>query len=129
MTDTYKLIVAGSRECTNFDVVAQAYQSFRSLHDWRIDFAARGIEIVSGGARGVDALGETIAEGEGHGLKRFPADWDKHGKAAGFIRNREMAEYADGLCAVWDLKSRGTKNMIEEAMARNLDIYIHPIRA
>ena len=41
-------------------------------------------------------------------------DWNKHGKAAGPIRNRQMAEYADCLIAVWDGKSRGTKNMIDE---------------
>lgn len=57
-------------------------------------------------------------------LKIFPADWDKYGRRAGPIRNREMAEYADALLAYWDGKSRGTKNMIEEARARGLKVSI-----
>ena len=36
-----------------------------------------------------------------------------HDKAAGPIRNRQMAEYADYLIAFWDGESRGTRNMIE----------------
>lgn len=47
-------------------------------------------------------------------VKRFPADWDRHGRAAGPIRNCQMAQYADALIAIWDGKSRGTKNMIDE---------------
>jgi hypothetical protein len=45
----------------------------------------------------------------------FPAKWDKYGKAAGPLRNREMAAYADALILVWDGKSRGSANMLAEA--------------
>jgi hypothetical protein len=58
----------------------------------------------------------------------FPADWDLHGKAAGPIRNREMAEYADELLALWDGKSRGTKNMIEEMIKAGKPVHIYPIK-
>ena len=51
---------------------------------------------------------------------RFPADWDKYGKAAGYKRNGEMARNADALIAFWDGKSRGTKHMID--LAKKYDL-------
>jgi hypothetical protein len=73
---------------------------------------SRATEIVHGGARGVDAVAHDLFEGV-LPVRVFPPDWKAFGKAAGPIRNREMAAYADVMLAVWDGKSRGTKNMIE----------------
>jgi len=81
-------------------------------------------EVVSGCATGVDSIGERWARANGIPIRRFPADWSQHGKAAGPIRNRQMAEYADALIAFWDRKSKGTKNMIETANRNNLKVYI-----
>ena len=81
-------------------------------------------EVVCGGATGADECGRQWALTEDIPVKMFQADWAKHGKAAGPIRNREMAEYADRLVAFWDGKSRGTKNMIDEAKKRGLDIVV-----
>ncbi len=55
-------------------------------------------------------------------IVKFPADWDKHGKAAGPIRNKQMAEYADALLLIWDGNSRGSMNMKKEAEKANLQI-------
>jgi len=82
-------------------------------------------EIVSGGASGVDGLGEAWATSNNIPIQRFPAQWKKHGRAAGPIRNREMAEYAEALVAIWDGKSKGTKSMIGEARKRDLVVHIH----
>jgi hypothetical protein len=57
-------------------------------------------------------------------LKIFPAQWSIYGKGAGYIRNREMAQYADALIAFWDGKSKGTKNMIDEAKKQGLIIKV-----
>src|SRR5690606_6698690 len=73
------------------------------------------VEIVSGGARGADLLGEAYAKEHNYPLKKFPAKWGVHGKAAGPIRNQEMAEYSNALIAFWDEKSKGTKSMIDLA--------------
>jgi len=73
------------------------------------------IEIVSGGAKGADQLGEQYAKENNYNLRIFPADWDKYGKKAGYIRNEEMAKYADACVCFWDGKSKGTKMMIELA--------------
>ena len=85
-----KVIIAGSRTITDHMFAEDAMGAFIKEH-------GKITEIVSGGARGADQLGEELAHFYMIPLKRFPADWDAHGKAAGPIRNRQMAEYADGL--------------------------------
>jgi len=71
-----------------------------------------------------DGLAEEWARENGIPIKRFPADWDKHGKAAGPIRNRAMAEYADALLAVWDGESKGTANMILEMHRMGKPVFV-----
>lgn len=71
------------------------------------------LEIVSGGAKGIDSCAKEFAMEHGLGYKEFPADWDKHGKAAGPIRNREMADYADALLLIWTGMSKGSMNMLK----------------
>jgi hypothetical protein len=51
--------------------------------------------IVSGHASGADTFGETCAKKLNLKLKVFPADWNKYGKRAGYIRNYEMGKYTD----------------------------------
>lgn len=85
-------------------------------------------EIVSGCGPGVDLIGESLCsvlEGKPN-IKRFPAQWTVHGKSAGPIRNKEMAEYADALVIVWDGASRGSRNMLE--CAGNAEIGIFEVR-
>jgi len=82
-------------------------------------------EVISGGARGIDQAGEEWAYWSGERpVKKFPADWDKHGKSAGYIRNKEMAEYADELLAIWDGHSKGTLNMITEMQKLDKPVHI-----
>ena len=66
-------------------------------------------------------MGERFAGEYGLKLKVFPADWNKHGRAAGPIRNRDMAEYAD--CLVAFEGGRGTQNMIKTAKELGLKVY------
>lgn len=77
------------------------------------------LEIVSGGARGADSLGEFYAEERGYLIKQFIPDWEI-GKQAGYLRNLEMAKYADALVAFHDGKSKGTQHMIDLAKKENL---------
>jgi hypothetical protein len=97
-----KCIIAGSRTIADYATVEKA------IKDSKYDIT----EVVSGTARGVDKLGELWAENNNIPIKRFPANWDVYGNAAGPIRNRQMAEYADCAVVVWDGSSRGSKHMI-----------------
>lgn len=112
---TVKVIIAGVRTGVPQQTVLDAVS--------KSGFAIS--EVVSGGATGVDAQGETWAQSQNIPVKRFPADWAKHGKAAGPIRNGQMADYAEALIAIWDGQSRGTKNMIEQARKKGLRVYVH----
>lgn len=112
-----KTIIAGGRDGV------KDWHLFEALEqvDWKIT------EVVSGGAKGADALGEWYAACELLPLKRFEADWDRFGKSAGPKRNMEMAKYADALIALWDGKSKGTANMIAVATKLNLKVLVYRI--
>lgn len=113
-----KVIIAGGRNFTDYDLLYRKCNNILLHQDWSL------LEIVSGTANGADALGERYAKVNDVPIKRFPADWDNNGKAAGVIRNKQMAEYAEGLIAFWDGKSRGTKHMIDTATKLGLKVKI-----
>lgn len=113
-----KVIIAGSRTITDARLVEDAIR----LSGFDIT------EVVCGCAEGVDKLGEAWAVYNQIPVARFPADWGKHGKAAGPIRNEQMAEYADALVCVWDGVSRGSLNMIRCAHRAGIPTYASVIR-
>jgi predicted Rossmann fold nucleotide-binding protein DprA/Smf involved in DNA uptake len=65
-------------------------------------------EIVSGGAKGVDQCAAAYAKKNKLKLTEFLPEYEKYGKAAPLVRNRQIAEYADKILAFWDGKSKGT---------------------
>lgn len=105
-----RLIIAGSRDLD--------FALIDLKHILMEDYGLEIDEIVSGGARGIDSLGEQLANWAGIQLVRFPADWEKFGKGAGLARNIQMADYADELLAIWDGQSRGTRHMIDMMLDR-----------
>ena len=113
-----KLIIAGSRSIADLKTIRKA------VHKSNISIKSIQ-EVVSGTAKGADILGEWFAIRFKINIKRFPPDWDKHGKSAGYIRNAEMAKYADALLAVWDGSSKGTKHMINLMERENKPVFIY----
>jgi hypothetical protein len=109
-----RVIIAGGRDYHNYDTVLEA------IKESQFNITT----VVSGGAAGVDAMGEKYAEDMNLRLNVYNADWATHGRAAGPIRNRKMSENADALIAIWDGKSRGTRNMIETATKRGLLVFV-----
>lgn len=113
-----KTIIAGSRSITDYNVVKKVIkQSKFSI-----------TEVVSGTAFGVDRQGERFGHENKIPIKRFPAEWGEYGKSAGYIRNAEMAKYADALIAIWDGESRGTKHMIDLARSKGLKTYVKVVK-
>jgi len=112
-----KVVIAGSRNIRNYQTVKDIVEDS--------DFDVT--EVVSGNARGVDTLGEDWAEYHDIPVETFPVtddDWDELGPKAGPLRNKEMAEYADALIAIWNGASPGTRSMIEKAHEEGLDVDI-----
>jgi hypothetical protein len=110
-----KVIIAGSREITNYQVVLEA-------------IAESGFEItevVCGMARGIDLLGKRWADENGIPVKPFPAKWEKYGRThAGRLRNTDMKYYADALIAIHDGESTGTKDMIGKMERAGKPVYV-----
>ena len=113
-----RTIIAGSRGITDPNVV------FTAIALAMVDGIVPSV-IISGGARGVDALGEQWAMSAGIPVEVYPAEWGKYGNKAGTMRNVHMGNIATALIAVWDGKSPGTKHMIDFARRHNLKVYVH----
>jgi predicted Rossmann fold nucleotide-binding protein DprA/Smf involved in DNA uptake len=119
-----KLIIAGSRD---IDLLLEELDDI--LEELGVPLE-EVTELVSGGAAGIDSLGEHWAECRPDHLKvtRFMPDWDAYGRAAGPIRNKLMAEYAD--IAVIIMKkggSRGSLNMTSQMMNLNKKVYVKEV--
>lgn len=114
-----KCIIAGSRAINQMVVLEAAIEASGFDKDGGIT------QVVSGGAKGVDALGEEWAYKNHRQLIVFPADWDTYGRTAGIRRNISMAAYADACIAIWDGSSTGTKHMIMEANRQGLKLFVY----
>ncbi len=115
-----RVIVAGCRYFDNYEFIKTSLDIL--LKDFPVT------QIICGMAKGVDLCGKRYAEERDLIVAEFPADWDRHKKAAGAIRNREMANHAVKLIAFWDEKSTGTKNMIDtmKKMGKEVEVVIIP---
>ena len=114
--DRFDVIIAGSRGFNNYALLKQRCD--------RLFFRHIPTAIISGAARGADTLGERYAKERGFPVKQFPAQWDRYGKRAGYLRNEEMLTAADGLVAAWNGQSKGTAHMIRIAREKGIPVRI-----
>ncbi len=82
-------------------------------------------EIVSGGARGVDASAREYALRHRLKLTEYLPEYGKYGRAAPLKRNITIIENADLVVAFWDGASRGTKYVIDNCKKRKIPVEIH----
>ena len=82
-------------------------------------------EIISGGARGVDASAREYALEHGLKLTEYLPEYDKYGRGAPLKRNITIIENADLVLAFWDGSSRGTKYVIDNCKKRNVPVQIY----
>ena len=105
------ILIAGTRTFNDYELLRKEVDSF--IEEITAPVLPVLIRILSGGASGADALGERYAKQRKHILKVMPADWNKYGRAAGPLRNKQMGDRADACIVFWDGISRGTKNVID----------------
>lgn len=115
----YKVIIAGGRDFNDYNLLKDKVNKI--LKEKRL---THNIVIVSGCARGADTLALRYASENVLNVEEYPADWEKYGKKAGYLRNAQMAEVSDALIAFWDGESKGTKHMIDLATEKGLDIRV-----
>lgn len=77
-------------------------------------------DIVCGMARGADTFGKRIGESLGLNVLKYPAEWDRYGKSAGYKRNVQMAEVAD-ICILFP-GGKGTEHMKNIATSKGLKV-------
>lgn len=112
-----RTIIAGSRSITDMELLLKTIK----------EADQNGLTITTilcGGANGVDTLGREWAKKHNIPIEYYPANWDKHGKRAGYVRNQEMVHNAEALIAIWDGKSKGTEHTIDLAQKANLKTYL-----
>lgn len=117
MTTETKIIIAGGRDFSNYELLKTTVLEIAEQFD--------NCTVVSGGAKGADALAIKFANEVCTNLYVFPAKWNTHGMSAGYVRNREMADFSDVLIAFWDGKSKGTGHMIQTMKSRNKPVFVY----
>lgn len=103
-----KLLIAGSRGIDKVTAMRAIERAYWLLPGFSPD------TLITGDARGVDTYGQEWwlnALGGEDTIEHYPAEWDRLGKRAGFVRNETMAQEADQAILVWDGESRGTADM------------------
>ena len=114
-----KIIIAGSRTIINMNLLIKAIK----LSSFEITSSD---EIISGGARGIDSLGEKYAKQHNIKLTIFKPNWNKYGIKGGVIRNTQMSRYAD--CAiVVHCGSKGSIDMINKMKKLNKPVFEYKI--
>ena len=107
----------------------------RTFADWKlirdlIDSLPDDTIVVHGAARGADLIAGACAKQRGLEVHEHPAEWDRFGKRAGFLRNAEMLEkerpvyvYAfTGNLAT----SKGTRDMVRRAREAGVPVEVLP---
>lgn len=115
-----RIIIAGGRDFDDYDRLC----AFMDQYCLDNDLGPDNTDFISGEARGADSMGKQWALSRGYKVQLHPADWNLHGKSAGYIRNKQMADEATALVAFWDGSSKGTGNMIWVATKVGLKVHI-----
>lgn len=114
------ILACGSRDYANEVAV------YSTLAQCLAEYPRGGFPtVLHGAARGADRLAGRIAQALGFPVEAMPADWDAHGKAAGYIRNLAMLDRGpDLVLAFWDGTSRGTAHTVSVARERGIPVRV-----
>lgn len=85
-------------------------------------------ELVSGGAKGVDAYVRSFARQRGIKLTEFLPEYPRFGRIAPLLRNRQIVEYADLVLAFWDGTSNGTRFVIDYCKKTNTPLRVFVLK-
>ena len=111
MGEPYRILVTGSRDWADENLIAGAL-----LHEASRVPSSRGITVVHGTARGADTMANRVALHYEWQVERHPADWERHGKAAGYRRNAEMVALGADVCLAFIRdESRGATHCADAA--------------
>jgi hypothetical protein len=110
-----RILVCGGRDYPNREKL------FVILDVWHHSYP--DLVIIQGAARGADSFAGQWAKYRGVPQEIFPADWDKHGKSAGFKRNRQMLEEGRPNLVLAFAGGRGTAMMVDIAEKAGVSVW------
>ena len=115
-----RLLVTGSRHWRDPRPVEYA------LREAWYDLGRGEVVLVHGAEpNGLDTLAAQIWEAHNLPTEAHPADWGRHGKKAGPIRNQEMVDRGADLCLAFPLAgSRGTVDCMQRAEAAYIEVRV-----
>lgn len=107
-----RILVCGGREFNDYNLLSETLNPY--IHD--------GLVIIHGAARGADTLAGSWAKDNGFETEEYPADWDKYGKRAGYIRNVQMLNEGKPDLVIAFPGGKGTEMMIDLANAAKVSV-------
>ena len=112
-----KIAIVGGRDFNDYDLLKTEVMNY-------IVDKAHFETLVSGGAKGADALAERLALELSIPIQVFKPDYKRYGRAATVVRNSQIVENSDVIFAFWDGKSKGTLDSINKAKKMNKKLFI-----
>lgn len=116
-----RILVCGDRNFTDRKLMCEVIRRNFNPADVLIHGCARGADQLS-----EEVLNDYLTIGYLPEIVRYPADWDKHGKGAGYIRNKQMLVEGkpDKVIAFLAPNSKGTANMIKQAQEAGVPVEV-----
>lgn len=111
-----RILICGDRHWTDYGLILTYIDMYAPT------------TVIEGEARGADKLAAQAARIRGIQVLPFPADWSKHKRAAGPIRNQQMINEGkpDMVLAFHDdlTHSKGTLDMVTRARKAGLRVVV-----
>jgi len=119
-----RILVCGGRDFDDYPLVRQTLYSLLppSTEDMSTWLPPPDTVIIHGGARGADLLADQWAVTNWVTIEEYKADWNKHGKAAGPIRNKQMLEEGKPDLVVAFPGGKGTAHMVRIAKEAGIKV-------
>lgn len=119
-----KILVTGSRNWTDADPIMERLEELP--YPWESGPYGSRHTLLHGDARGADRIAAEIAGEMGWIVEPYPADWQSHGRRAGYLRNVQMLDQAPDLVLAFQRNgSRGTQHTIDEARKRGIPVEVY----
>lgn len=121
----YRILITGSRHFADFVLAERTVHDVLRELERRFSIYPHEIVVIHGGARGADTVVGDAFVTAGCVVEVHPADWAKHSRAAGPIRNQRLVDFgADVVLAfpATNQPSVGTRDCVQRARAAHIPV-------
>lgn len=128
-----RVLITGSRDWLDKERIWADLDMIYCSTPSMIDYQMEKLVVVNGAAQGADEMStlwvkDAMEDGLYVALERYPAEWNKFGKRAGYIRNAKMIETRPDLCLAYIRNdSKGATMCAKLAQAAGIETRIYRI--